>query len=66
MVGVEVRDEDRRDIANLMTRLPDAGHEAFPRLRARPSGIDQHRPTRCLQEIGEHVTQRTAGKGRRH
>ena len=66
VVGVEVRDEDRRDLADLVPGFPDARHQSVPRLVARPSGVDQHRPAGAFKEIGEHVPQRAVRERRGH
>jgi hypothetical protein len=66
VVGVEVRDEDRRDVADFVPGFPDARHQSVPRLVARPARVDQHRPALAFQKIGQHVPQRAVRERRGH
>src|SRR6202012_3139748 len=66
VVGVEVRDQDRRHLADLVPGFPDPRHQPVPRLVARPPGVYQHRPPRAFQEVGEHVPPRAVRERRGH
>jgi hypothetical protein len=66
VVGVEMRDENRRYLGDRVTGRRHARHQAVPGISARPPRVDQDRAARGLKQVGEDVPQRAVRERRRH